>query len=200
MAEIERELDFFRLPSFEELELYVRADWHRKRRLDSIQQLKTQILKLLSNNSPLKSSFEFLLFWNQDKIWTDCINVGAPCHITRQEGDDDVTSVQVELLWNHTEPQYYNEEAAILNILFKSGFVRPWTCTKIFMSREHLFMENKPKNWSMGFPILTPVTLRQFNTEFEKYGFAMSQEFSHVCIGSDSFTKVVCIPYIRISY
>ena len=106
----------------------------------------------------------------------------------------------MELLWNHTEPQYYCEESAILNILFKSGFVRPWTCTKTFTSTEHLYMENKPKNWSMGFPILTEVTLSQFNSELSIYGFAMSQEFAEVCIGSDSFTKDVRIPYIKVSY
>jgi len=180
VGNIERELDFFRLPGCTELQLYRRADWHRKRRMDSIRSLTSQILELLATNSPLKSSFEFLLFWNQDRIWTDSINV--------------------ELLWKHTEPQYYSEESAILNVLFKSGFVRPWTCTKIFTSAEHLFMENRPKNWSMGFPILTEVTLIQFNEELQSYGFTMSQEFAQVCIGSDSFVKDVRIPYIRVSY
>lgn len=106
----------------------------------------------------------------------------------------------MELLWKHIEPQYYSEESAILNILFKTGFVRPWTCTKIFVSDEHLYMENKPKNWSMGFPILTESTLEQFNKELRSFGFAMTPDFSEVTIGSDSFTKDVRIPFVRISY
>lgn len=106
----------------------------------------------------------------------------------------------MELLWNHTEPEYYTESTAIMNVLFKSGFVRPWTCTKVFTSTEHLFMENKPKNWSMGFPILTGVTLEEFNSELSVYGFTISQEFSQVFIGSDSFVKEVSIPYVRLSY
>eukprot|EP00210_Caulerpa_lentillifera_P003365 g3209.t1 len=180
VAEINAELDFFRLPHCSELQLYKRADWHRKRRLDCIRSIIVQILELLSNSFALKSSFEFLLFWNQCQIWTE--------------------DVKVELLWNHTEPEYYTESTAIMNVLFKSGFVRPWTCTKVFTSNEHLFMENKPKNWSMGFPILTGVTLEEFNIELKVYGFTISQECSQVCIGSDSFVKEVSIPYVRLSY
>lgn len=180
VTEIEAELDFFRLPHCNDLQLYRRADWHRKRRLDSIRSIILQILELLSNSFALKSSFEFVLFWNQCQIWTE--------------------EVKVELLWNHTEPEYYTESTAIMNVLFKSGFVRPWTCTKVFSSTEHLFMENKPKNWSMGFPILTGVTLEEFNSELSVYGFTISQEFSQVCIGSDSFVKEVSIPYVRLSY